>query len=655
MSGILVFLLVFGVLVFVHEMGHFVAAKACGVYVDRFSLGMPPRLLGFKYGETDYCIGALPIGGYVKMAGQEDSPMEEEEREKTYGHVPPDRWFNNRPRWQRAIIFIAGPAMNLVLGFVIFCLLGAMGSEVPLSQHDNRLGAIEKDSPAASAPMFVMDSNGPPPDLSVGPDTTGWKTGDRVVSINGKPMSRIIDIAMEGALSAGTVARVEIERTAADGTVTTYISPVEPQIMPGDREKLPRFGVAPFETALIGHVFAGSPAEEAGLLPGDVILRAQGEAVDSPTFGELVRELPAGSNIEIAVERDGVIIPMAVATRGEGRFEDVALDPPLNPVLYLPRDGAPQVQISDGAFLGENNLTQGDRVVSVDGQPADKKRLEALFLGDIATQVAVELEHPARFLGLLGKPSRYTVTIEAGKLMQAIAGHLESANPIVAMVDPDSKVAAGLKRKDVIIEMDGKPATVALAREVESTRVGETIPIKVQRPSVLFGAGQKAEVIDTTITVASTQMIGVGWDTKTITRTIPATQLASFAWDESWRVTAQIWGVLGALVTGGLGASALGGPVMIYTATTAAAQSSLYDLLEFVAMISINLAIFNLLPLPVLDGGQLVFLGIEAIRRKPIDVRIMEAVQQFGILLLLGLMVYVTFNDVSRIVTNLIP
>ena len=72
-TDILVFLIVLGVLIFVHELGHFVAAKACGIYVDRFSLGMPPRLFGFKYGETDYCVGLLPIGGYVKMAGQEDA------------------------------------------------------------------------------------------------------------------------------------------------------------------------------------------------------------------------------------------------------------------------------------------------------------------------------------------------------------------------------------------------------------------------------------------------------------------------------------------------------------------------------------------------------------------------------------------------------
>ncbi|MFM1918892.1 MAG: hypothetical protein RLZZ303_526, partial [Candidatus Hydrogenedentota bacterium] len=109
MTGFVVFILVLSLLVFVHELGHFLAAKACNIYCDRFSIGMPPRLFGFKWGETDYCIGALPFGGFVKMAGQEDAPLSDEEREATYGHVPSDRWFNNKPVYQRIIVLVAGP------------------------------------------------------------------------------------------------------------------------------------------------------------------------------------------------------------------------------------------------------------------------------------------------------------------------------------------------------------------------------------------------------------------------------------------------------------------------------------------------------------------------------------------------------------------
>ena len=125
---ILIFILVLGVLIFVHELGHFLAAKACNIYVDRFSLGMPPRAFGVKIGETDYCIGALPLGGYVKMAGQEDAPLSDEERDSTYGHVPEHRWFNKKPVWQRCIVIVAGPLMNFVLAIVLYGVVAAVGA-----------------------------------------------------------------------------------------------------------------------------------------------------------------------------------------------------------------------------------------------------------------------------------------------------------------------------------------------------------------------------------------------------------------------------------------------------------------------------------------------------------------------------------------------
>ncbi|MBM3289038.1 MAG: site-2 protease family protein, partial [Candidatus Hydrogenedentes bacterium] len=144
---IAVFILVLGELVFFHELGHFLAAKACGIYCERFSLGMPPRLFGFKFGETDYCVGLLPIGGYVKMAGQEDVPLSEEERKEQYGTIPPHRWYTNKPVWQRVIVIFAGPFMNFVLAVVLFAILVGFGANMLESKHDRRIGPVEPNSP----------------------------------------------------------------------------------------------------------------------------------------------------------------------------------------------------------------------------------------------------------------------------------------------------------------------------------------------------------------------------------------------------------------------------------------------------------------------------------------------------------------------------
>ena len=201
--NILIFLAVLSVLIFVHELGHFLAAKACRIYVDRFSIGMPPRLFGIRLGETDYCISALPIGGYVKMAGQEDSPLSDEEREKEYGHVPPERWFNNRPVWQRLTVAFAGPFMNFLLAIVLYAAMTAIGAQVPESQMSARIGVVEPNSPAASAPLYVERPGAAPDSYSGPPDATGWKTADLVVSIDGKPMEVFTDMAFATAPKSG--------------------------------------------------------------------------------------------------------------------------------------------------------------------------------------------------------------------------------------------------------------------------------------------------------------------------------------------------------------------------------------------------------------------------------------------------------------------
>jgi hypothetical protein len=173
---LLLFLAVLSLLVFFHEFGHFFAAKLCGIYVKRFSLGMPPRVFGVKIGETDYCISAIPFG----------VPLSEEEREKEFGGVPEHRWFANKPVWQRLIVLVMGPLMNLVLAVLLYGMIAVIGSEVPESDVMARVGEVVKDSPAATAPMFRMDDNAVPAVTGTS-DATGWQLGDLIVSVDGHP------------------------------------------------------------------------------------------------------------------------------------------------------------------------------------------------------------------------------------------------------------------------------------------------------------------------------------------------------------------------------------------------------------------------------------------------------------------------------------
>ncbi|NJL73218.1 MAG: PDZ domain-containing protein [Candidatus Competibacteraceae bacterium] len=526
MSSILIFLLVLSVLVFVHELGHFLAAKACNIYVDRFSIGMPPRVAGFQWGETDYCIGALPIGGFVKMAGQEDAPLTEEERAATYGTVPPDRWFNNKPVWQRFIVILAGPVMNFILAVFLYGYLAAMGAEVPESEVVARIGMVEPDSPAASAPMYRF-TQGQAPDGTGTPDTTGWQTGDRILSLDGRAVQNIGDLAIGAILGGDSRAHHAIlEREGPDGTPVTYLSPITPHQLEG--EEYARFGVAAFDGAVVREVIADMPGVAAGLKPEDEILRAQGKPVDLATFVKTVETVPEGASLALQVRRGGDVMDLALVPATIGRFSGLAYT----------------------AQVGED---------------------------------------------------------------------AEKGVPVVAGVTPEMAEKSGLKRKDRIVQVNGAPATVAALAEVEKTTPGGTVKLKIERPAVLFGLVQEAASLEVDVPVTSVRAVGVALKPRMIFHRLPASEVVPEAFRKCYAAIEQTVMTLTALASGRVSPKDLGGPLMIAQVTTQAADMGFFWLIKIMAFISINLGVFNLLPIPVLDGGQIVLISIEGIRRKPLS------------------------------------
>lgn len=564
--SIFVFIMVLGVLVFFHELGHFVAAKACGIYVDRFSLGMPPRIAGIRLGETDYCLGALPIGGYVKMAGQEDTPLSEEEREQTYGKVPPERWFNNKPVWQRFIVIVAGPLMNLVLAVLLYGVLAAMGSEVPEMEVSGRLGMIAPDSPAASAPLYEEHGTDARATMNTGtPDATGWQTGDVVLEIDGKPVHKFSDIALAALLGGeNRVFHVRLERELANGERKRYVSPITPAIAEGDEH--PRFGVLPFETAIVADLIEGMPAKEAGLLPGDEIQRLNGALVDRSTFVKATESTPEGAGVEVEIRRGSETLSFHVVPQTIGRVRDV---------LY---------------GVDDDDQTMEER-------------------------------EPAEVLGLTD----------------------------------EAKDKTSLQRKDVIVAANGNPVTAKQFDELVRHNPGGTIEIKVERPAILYGVIQGAETRTLNLSIDPVRAIGIDLRAKMVRKLVPATQIVPEAFRQSYEALALVMQTLQALVTRTVSPRNLGGPLMIAGAASHAAEEGLYWLVRLTAFISINLCVFNLLPLPVLDGGIILLQAIEALRRRPLSIRFQERFQMAGLFLILFLMVFVTYHDVRRWIEGLMP
>ena len=646
-----VFLVVLAELIFFHELGHFLAAKACGVYCDRFSLGMPPRLFGFRFGETDYCIGALPIGGYVKMAGQEDVPKSEEERESEYGHVPPERWLVNKPRWQRAIVFAAGPLMNLVLGVVLYGIVAAVGAQVPETKLDSRIGMIEPGSPAESAPMYAMQGPDGAVDTQAEPDARGWQTGDRILRIDGESVTNINDVAVYAILSDGKTLNVEIERLGPDGAMMRYLSPVVPKKM--NDEPHPRFGVAPFEAALVDHLQENMPASASGLQPGDLIVRANDRPVDTRTFGQLVRESSGGVPLKLDVQRGDASVSVSVTPVEVGELNGLSFSPPLDWGLFIEKDATLTVVHEEEAFLSATALKRGEVIAELAGAPASPALLWQLYTNKPDDTIPVSITRKAGLTG--GTPQHETLQLKVCDVAQAVTAFDIDAPPEVGYATPEATEKTGLQRRDVVLEVNGAPATPALLRDLRNRHLGEPLALKVQRPPVLFGLLQVPSVFEAEATVTPVRKVGIVWGEKTVFYREPLIRVVPAALGEGYNALGKIVKTLLGLVTGGLSARDLGGPVMIYQVTTQAARLGYSWLLEMTAFISINLCVFNLLPLPVLDGGHLMLLGIEAVRRKPNNVWVTEKVQQLGLVFIVALFLFITFNDLRRIVTFMIP
>ncbi|MCK5732636.1 MAG: RIP metalloprotease RseP [Candidatus Latescibacteria bacterium] len=245
------FLFVLGVLIFVHELGHFAVAKASGIRVERFSLGYPPKMIGWQYGETEYCLSWIPFGGYVKMAGQSDVG----EAEST---GQPWEFGSKSPHVQAGVI-AAGPAMNFLLAFLIFFVFVLAGG-VSVSPT-TEVGTVEAGSVAGIA---------------------GVQVGDRIVSVGDREVSDWTGVADVLSSLQGEAFSLQIER----GERILEI------VVEGQEEEWASFGIAPFIPARIGSVMEDGPAARIGLEAGDLVVSVDGEPVGWMKMTEIIRARP---------------------------------------------------------------------------------------------------------------------------------------------------------------------------------------------------------------------------------------------------------------------------------------------------------------------------------------------------------------------------
>lgn len=257
-------LIVLGILVFVHEWGHFAVAKLCKVRVEVFSLGFGKRLWGFRRGETDYRISALPFGGYVRMAGE--NPMEE--------HSGAPWEFMSHPRWQRFLIAIAGPVMNVVLAVLAMTVVLMMPHfRESFRDQPVDIGYVRADSPATRV---------------------GLRRGDKILQADGKDVPTWESIEDRLVFDAGAEAELTFESAGQRKQAKVAFNP-----QPGDTSILEAFGIGPPEPNIVVSVEKESPAELAGIRAGDEIVAVDHTPV--PTIWDMIDVLQRAKNHPVAV------------------------------------------------------------------------------------------------------------------------------------------------------------------------------------------------------------------------------------------------------------------------------------------------------------------------------------------------------------------
>src|SRR6266542_2100909 len=275
--GILAFIFILGAAVILHEFGHFIVAKLFKIRVETFSVGFGPRLFGRKYGSTDYRVSAIPLGGYVKLVGDEsNAPIEGEGAPD----IPAHERFDLRPRWQRILVAIAGPVMNILTALAI---------------------------PFAAARIFGVQIT-PAPVVSVvfpggAAETAGLKPGDRIVSFNGNTNPKWDTISGDALLSPGQPLPIEVERNGQRLALTiTPTAHTEEGETVGFLDFIPDYGNLP---VTLHQVAPNSPASEAGLQVGDRVVAVNGETIRSAEQVTQLVRAHRGQPITLRVERSG--------------------------------------------------------------------------------------------------------------------------------------------------------------------------------------------------------------------------------------------------------------------------------------------------------------------------------------------------------------
>jgi regulator of sigma E protease len=721
----------FSIIIFVHELGHFLAAKWVGIRVDRFSVGFTYRLFGWRrgegftlgkrpeykaeeldekgYGETDYCFKLLPIGGYVKMLGQDDIVIDEKTGDVQMTDDP--RAFTNRPVGHRMIVVSAGVIFNLLFAAVLLTCVFMMGKKMDAPV----VGEVPPDGPAsgkllpgdritsvngravdsfrdiqvatifADGPLhFRVERHGKPLDeeivvepqmderlkirtIGVKPlvtttlgqdgqpvgDRPNIKKGDEVTHVDGEPVKSAFEVAEVFLNSRGEPLEFTVKRwdSASRDTPPQIVHCVQraylvvlPTDLPGERsgslaDNCHVLGMQ--RRRAISAPERGEPADEAGFEAGDII--AEWGTVANPLYDEIIDSITAnpGKPIRVLVERDGSPKELLVTPRREFRFfgkgkAKVGLEFPLqaeelHPIVANVVPGTPAAAL---------NMPRGSLILAIDDQP-------------VATWFDV--------VELLKVSAGRTVTVRFRTGDEEAVGSLAVPGSVVNELDlpPAAQILAIDGERSVsIANSDGKALELTLpdsraVRKLLEKKVGQTVTVRLTRSFQAAPEERLFSVRGDNLDPWQMRLMYVydlsrfEGQTHIVRRSNPLAALGMGVKIAGYQVV-EVYQFIRGLAKRNVGVRHVAGPVGIFGFAIERAKQGWPELLFFLGFLSVNLAVLNFLPVPVLDGGLMIFLLIEKIKGKPLSLKAQMISTIVGLTTIVLCILFVTIQDISH-------
>jgi regulator of sigma E protease len=595
-----------GLVIFVHEAGHFMAARWCGARVEVFSLGFGPRLFGWKRGDTLFQVAAVPLGGYVKVAGEYTDGT---------GSTPEPGTLGTLSVPQRFLYFSGGVIMNVVFALVALPLVMLAG--LPALQP--LVGAPTPGMPAWEA---------------------GLPSGTLILEVNGTEIVDFEHLVTAVALNGSDDATLLIQRPGGAPEAIT-LTPSFDENLGFYRLGLP----AGLSSDLNLVVDPLGPAAAAGLTSDDRLVAVVGQPTALRPEEQLRRAFAARAPVALLVQGpDGVERQVLVEpkdTTVEVKRIGVGATSSL---IDAVRSTGPAAQLV--ARLG---LEAGDRFVEIDGTPVwDVSSIRDALLGvDPKGALTARVRRDGALLELQAVPPVAPVLLMDDLAMAVIE---DTSRVIVSPGSPAE--AAGMLAGDQVVSVNGQATDtwpVMLETIQREVAAGRALQLEVWRDTE--GAGPMDELtVELVAAPVTVPDYGVRLDAaRTVLKAdgLPAALSAGFG--ATQRFLVDVWLQLKKMLfSDEISTRNLGGIISISVISFDTASQGLPKLFFFLAILSINLAILNLLPIPILDGGHLLFLLIEGIKGSPVSERTFGYSQVVGMVMIMSLMVYVTYQDIVR-------